>query len=64
LGLGHGWVNNLAWIDYTGRAPEWLTGIGGNPLAGLMGLLFLGGTFVLLRGMAQVRWLPTAQERS
>ncbi|MEN9202969.1 MAG: CPBP family intramembrane metalloprotease [Thermostichus sp. DG_1_6_bins_120] len=42
------WVNNLNWIDYTGRAPEWVTGIGGNPLAGVMGILFLGITFAVL----------------
>lgn len=57
------WVNNLAWIDYTGRAPAWLTGIGGNPLAGLMGLLFLGGTFAFLNGLAQAGWLPADLEK-
>jgi hypothetical protein len=29
-------------IKYTGRVPPWLTGIDGNPIAGGMGLLFLG----------------------
>jgi membrane protease YdiL (CAAX protease family) len=29
-------------LQYTGKAPLWLTGIDGNPLAGVMGLLFLG----------------------
>ncbi|TRU23372.1 MAG: CPBP family intramembrane metalloprotease [Microcystis aeruginosa Ma_MB_S_20031200_S102] len=28
-------------IKYTGTVPNWLTGIGKNPLAGVMGLLFL-----------------------
>ena len=28
--------------DYTGRAPEWVTGIDSNPLAGLMGIILLG----------------------
>jgi membrane protease YdiL (CAAX protease family) len=60
---GMAWVNNLAWIDYTGRAPAWLTGIGGNPLAGLMGLLFLGGTFAFLNGLAQAGWLPADLEK-
>ena len=32
-------VNDL--IMRTGQVPEWLTGIGGNPLAGLLGLIFL-----------------------
>lgn len=39
------WVNNLNWVDYTGRAPEWVTGVGGNPLAGVLGVLSLGITF-------------------
>lgn len=30
-------------VRLTGRAPEWVTGIDGNPLAGLVGLLFLTG---------------------
>lgn len=49
------WVNNLAWIEYTGKASEWLTGIGGNPLAGLMGLFFLVGTFLVLKRLAAGR---------
>ncbi|MFM7906623.1 MAG: LPXTG cell wall anchor domain-containing protein, partial [Microcystis sp.] len=28
-------------IKYTGTVPDWLTGIDKNPLAGVMGLLFL-----------------------
>lgn len=28
--------------EYTGRAPEWITGIDSNPLAGLLGLILLG----------------------
>jgi uncharacterized protein len=30
-------------VQLTNRAPEWVTGIDGNPLAGLVGLLFLAG---------------------
>ncbi|NJK39526.1 MAG: CPBP family intramembrane metalloprotease [Oscillatoriales cyanobacterium RM2_1_1] len=33
-------VGNL--IRYTGKVPEWITGIDQNPLAGIMGLLSLG----------------------
>jgi len=33
-------------VRYTGAVPEWLTGIGGNPLAGLLGLSVLGGVGV------------------
>ncbi len=42
------WVNHLNWLDYTGRAPEWMTGIGGNPLAGGVGILSLAITFWVL----------------
>jgi uncharacterized protein len=35
-------VNTTSWIKPTGAVAEWITGIGGNPLAGIMGLLFLG----------------------
>jgi len=35
-------VNTTSWIKPTQAIPEWVTGIGGNPLAGIMGLLFLG----------------------
>lgn len=30
-------------IEYSDRVPTWLTGIDGNPIAGIMGLLFLSG---------------------
>ncbi len=43
------WVNNLGWLRYTGAVPEWITGIGGNPLAGMIGLLLLGVTGVGLK---------------
>ncbi|MDF5729616.1 MAG: CPBP family intramembrane metalloprotease [Rhizonema sp. PD38] len=29
-------------IKYSGRVPEWVTGVNKNPLAGVMGLVFLG----------------------
>ncbi|MDJ0676830.1 MAG: type II CAAX endopeptidase family protein [Calothrix sp. MO_167.B42] len=51
LGMPIGIHGGLVWgyyiinvgelIDYSGQVPEWVTGIQGNPLAGLMGLLFL-----------------------
>lgn len=49
-GLHAGWVWVIASLDtvpmlsYTGKAPEWITGIAGKPLAGLVGLLFLLAT--------------------
>lgn len=59
-GLHAGWVWTLASLDalqlthYTGKAPAWLTGLDGKPLAGAIGLLFLFGNvgylWLLVRG--------------
>jgi membrane protease YdiL (CAAX protease family) len=35
-------VNNTGWLVYTGKVPDWITGVGGNPLAGIAGCLCLG----------------------
>jgi membrane protease YdiL (CAAX protease family) len=53
LGLPIGIHAGLVWgnyivevgklIQYSGRVPEWVTGMGRNPLAGLVGIVFLGG---------------------
>ncbi|MGJ3246676.1 MAG: CPBP family intramembrane glutamic endopeptidase [Elainellaceae cyanobacterium] len=37
------------WIHYTHHVPEWVSGIDQNPLAGIMGLLFLGGLMLVVR---------------
>lgn len=52
LGLPIGLHAGLVWgnytitvgqlVHYSGRVPDWITGIDKNPLAGTMGLLFLG----------------------
>ncbi|HEY9301019.1 MAG TPA: CPBP family intramembrane glutamic endopeptidase [Phormidium sp.] len=52
LGLPIGLHAGLVWgyyiinvgqlVRYSDRVPPWITGIDGNPLAGLMGLMFLG----------------------
>ncbi|MFB2938463.1 lysostaphin resistance A-like protein [Aerosakkonemataceae cyanobacterium BLCC-F154] len=52
LGLPIGLHAGLVWgyyiinvgdlVRYSDRVPPWITGIDGNPLAGLMGLIFLG----------------------
>jgi hypothetical protein len=34
-------VGNL--INYTGRVPDWVTGVNKNPLEGIIGILFMGG---------------------
>ena len=48
-GLHAGWIWAMASLDaaefdYTGRAPDWLTGLDNKPLAGFMGLGFLLAT--------------------
>ena len=35
-------VNVGGLSEYTGQAPEWVTGIDRNPLAGLLGVILLG----------------------
>lgn len=40
-------------VQYTGTAPEWITGIGGNPLAGAIGLVMLTGVGVVLARQAR-----------
>jgi CAAX amino terminal protease family. len=42
-------VNTTQLIVPNGTVPDWLTGIGGNPLAGLMGLTFLAGMALMVR---------------
>ena len=52
LGLPIGFHAGLVWgyyiinvgnlVKYSGSVPEWITGVDRNPLAGIMGLLFLG----------------------
>ncbi|PZO42760.1 MAG: CPBP family intramembrane metalloprotease [Pseudanabaena frigida] len=35
-------VNTTHWLQPTGTVPNWVTGINGNPIAGVMGIVFLG----------------------
>jgi membrane protease YdiL (CAAX protease family) len=52
LGLPIGFHAGLVWgyyiinvgnlVKYSGSVPDWITGVDRNPLAGIMGLLFLG----------------------
>lgn len=59
LGLPIGLHAGLIWgyyiinvgqmVQYSGRVPDWVTGIDNNPLAGIMGLLFLSGNAVWMR---------------
>ncbi|NJL89984.1 MAG: CPBP family intramembrane metalloprotease [Coleofasciculaceae cyanobacterium SM2_1_6] len=60
LGLAIGLHGGLVWgyylinvgnlITYTGTVSDWITGVGKNPLAGLVGLGFLGITAGVMRG--------------
>ncbi|MEC4815176.1 MAG: type II CAAX endopeptidase family protein [Scytonema sp. PMC 1069.18] len=60
LGLPIGLHGGLVWgyyiinvgelIQYSGRVPEWVTGVHKNPLAGVMGLVLLGGLALWMRG--------------
>lgn len=63
LGLPIGLHAGLVWgyyiinvgelAEYTGRVPDWITGVDRNPLAGIMGLLFLGGIAIWMRRRSQ-----------
>ncbi|MEM8502332.1 MAG: hypothetical protein AAF716_04185, partial [Cyanobacteria bacterium P01_D01_bin.1] len=53
-------VNVGGLSDYTGRAPEWVTGIDSNPLAGLMGLILLG---LIAREFAKTAQPKTTQSQ-
>lgn len=66
LGLAIGLHAGLVWGYYlidvadlvriSGRVPAWITGVNQNPLAGLLGLLFLGGINLVL---AKLRSSPS-----
>lgn len=60
LGISIGLHAGLVWgyyivsvgqlIEYSNQVPAWVTGIDGNPIAGLMGLVFLSGlTWIIVR---------------
>jgi uncharacterized protein len=58
-GLHAGWIWAIATIDTaqvivpTGKGAEWLVGIGGKPLAGVLGILFLLGTAGVLGALGR-----------
>lgn len=65
LGLAIGLHAGLVWgtyminvanlVSYSGQVPSWITGVDQNPLAGLMGLVFLGSLGLSLRKLTQVQ---------
>jgi membrane protease YdiL (CAAX protease family) len=60
LGLPIGLHGGLVWgyyiinvgelIKYSGQVPDWVTGVNNNPLQGIMGILFMGGLALWIRG--------------
>jgi membrane protease YdiL (CAAX protease family) len=60
LGLPIGLHGGLVWgyyiinvgelIKYSGRVPDWVTGVNNNPLQGVMGVLFMGGLALWMWG--------------
>lgn len=67
LGLAIGLHAGLVWgyylvnvgglVEYGDRVPQWVTGINQNPLAGVMGMLALGGLLLNVRRIG--RWGDT-----
>lgn len=65
LGISIGLHAGLVWgyyiinvgqlIRYSGKVPEWITGIDKNPLSGVMGLLFLGVLAFWMRRRAHLK---------
>ena len=43
-------VGNI--VKYSGRVSDWITGINGNPLSGLLGLIFLSMLIILLSNLS------------
>jgi len=40
-------------MKYSGQVPDWITGVNKNPLAGVMGLVFLSGLALWMRGRSR-----------
>ena len=68
LGLPMGFHAGLIWsyyiinvgqlVRYSGSVPDWITGVDRNPLAGLMGLLFLGAIALWMWKLSRVKNYP------
>jgi membrane protease YdiL (CAAX protease family) len=60
MGLHGGWVaaitgvNLTGAIAYPGTVPAWITGVGGNPLAGAIGVIFLVVVYGVVRAWAEI----------
>jgi uncharacterized protein len=54
LTWGYYMVNVGQLIRYTGQVPEWVTGIGNNPLAGAIGIGFMGSLALWMWGRSRI----------
>jgi uncharacterized protein len=62
LGISIGLHAGLVWsyyiinvgnmVKYSGRVSDWITGINGNPISGLLGLIFLGVLAILMSNLS------------
>lgn len=52
---GYYWIKVGEWTTYRGNIPPWVTGIDGNPLAGVMGLILLSVLAIGLGRQARQR---------
>ena len=48
-------VNTTHWLKPTGAVPEWVTGINGNPIAGVMGIIFLSAIAIGFRNFKKIK---------
>ncbi|MBD2189303.1 CPBP family intramembrane metalloprotease [Pseudanabaena sp. FACHB-723] len=48
-------VNTTHWLKPTGAVPEWVTGIHGNPIAGVIGIIFLIAIAIGFRNPRQTK---------
>ena len=58
---GYYLVNVGQWVDYSGQVPDWVTGIDGNPLAGLVGLGGLGAIALYVKHLANLKTASSDQ---
>ncbi|WP_309740453.1 MULTISPECIES: CPBP family intramembrane glutamic endopeptidase [unclassified Chamaesiphon] len=65
LGMSIGLHTGLVWafyivnvgnmVKYSGRVSDWITGINGNPTAGLLGIIFLGALALTISNLSGVK---------
>jgi uncharacterized protein len=45
-------INVGTMVKYSGQVSDWITGINGNPLSGVLGLIFLSILIVLMSSLS------------